>query len=233
MNSSAHVPSESDIRPLMSRRDALMCLGGTVVVFGGVAADSLFAGRSENPVDLIRASDRLSQIPKQIERWDSTDGTIDSKEIEIAKIHGWLRREYRNQQTGYSVTVTLLNGPAGPMCVHPPTACFEGVGYTLSSGPTVTAAAGSDGKEVVFNRASFRADNSRSSETVRVHWGWSADGQWDAPANPRLTYRGFPALYKLYIVDRTTDHGADIKQAESFLHDALPVMRSVLSGAST
>ncbi len=50
----------------------------------------------------------------------------------------------------------------------------------------------------------------------------------DAPANPRLVYRGHAALYKIYVVDRMNSRGPDLAQAEAFLHDALAVIQNAL-----
>ncbi len=126
------------------------------------------------------------------------------------------------------MNLTVLCGPADP-CVsilRPPV--FEGVGYSLSSGPSVVTVSGRDGAEVALNRAAFTAPAKSDDDLIRVHWGWSTDGRWDAPANPRLVYRGHAALYKIYVVDRMNSRGPDLAQAEAFLHDALAVIQNAL-----
>lgn len=215
----------------ITRRDALLCAGGAVMLFAGRMTSTLATGSGSDPILLEKASSRLSEIPSSIGNWDSIDGTIDERERSVAGIHGWIRREYRNQKTGYVVNLTLLCGPSGPMCVHPPTACFEGVGYSLSSGPSVVSIQGQNDAVAALNRAAFTAPAKSEEDLIRVHWGWSTDGLWDAPANPRLSYRGYPALYKLYVVDRMNSRGPDLAQAESFLHDALSVFRDTLRDA--
>lgn len=213
---------------LLTRRDTLLCIGGAAVLFAGRMTSAYTTSSVTDPEFLSRASKRVSQIPSLIGDWDSTDGVIDERERSVAGIHGWIRRDYRNRKTGYSVNLTVLCGPAGPMCVHPPTACFEGVGYSLSSGPSVVTVSGKDGAEVALNRAAFTAPAKSDEDLIRVHWGWSTDGRWDAPANPRLVYRGHAALYKIYVVDRMNSRGPDLAQAEAFLHDALAVIQNAL-----
>ncbi len=45
---------------------------------------------------------------------------------------------------------------------------------------------------------------------------------------PRLTFRGEPVLYKLYDVDRAFETTNDLTQSETFLAEALPVLRKTL-----
>ena len=79
-----------------------------------------------------------------------------------------------------------------------------------------------------LNRAAFRLPDATSSDIVRVFWGWSDNGIWKAPKNPRLVFRGQPYLFKLYVVDRSLQQADDVKQAETFLEQALPVIRKGL-----
>lgn len=241
----------------LSRRDLLLCAGGISVVLLGTLADAALNTGTSNSAAVAAAAARLEALPETIGVWTSSAGSIDERERRVAEIAGAVRREYRNPQTGYVVTLTLLSGAAGPMSVHPPTACFEGVGYTLASGPTVVTltatpdpAIASDTSAdqaetsdrsasdrgdltVSLNRATFLQPDSSLQETVRVFWGWSTDGRWDVPANPRLAFRGQPALYKLYVIDRSADSAHPIPQAESFLEEALPVLQRVLTSGSS
>ena len=185
-----------------------------------------------DPEFLQQAAARLNQIPATIGNWESVDGTITDRERRMAEIIGAVRREYRHQNTGYSVTVTVLSGKAGPMIVHPPTACFQGVGYSLRSTQSVMAVKDHTGQVSELNHASFSREENELSEIVRVFWGWGTDGTWQAPANPRVTLRGHPGLYKLYVVDRSPGGADNLQQAESFMHDALPEIRAALTHAA-
>lgn len=229
---------------LLSRRDLLLCIAGISVVLLGSLADGALNMGLNNTAAIAEAAARLDALPETIGVWTSTLGSIDERERRVAEIAGAVRREYRNPQTGYVVNLTLLSGAAGPMSVHPPTACFEGVGYKLVSGPTVVTLTGAEDKPgtsnatgahdqtVSLNRATFLQPDSSLQETVRVFWGWSTDGKWEVPANPRLAFRGEPTLYKLYVIDRSGDSSHPIPQAESFLEVALPVLQKVLTSAS-
>ena len=218
------------IRSSIRRRDVLWMASGLAAVCLGGVADSAFNGTDAGDVESLSAAvSRLENIPATIGRWESTDSELSERELTVAGIEGYVRREYRNPQTGFSVHLTVLCGPAGPMSVHPPTACFQGVGYTLVSGPTPTSvrlpSADTDTEaSFEFNKSSFRQGDASVPEIVRVFWGWGQDGQWAAPANPRFTFRGQPYLYKIYVVDRWLEDPSQksLPQIDAFLRDALP-----------
>jgi hypothetical protein len=212
-----------------TRREFSLCAGGLTVLLAAAGVDAILNRGLNDPVALAGAIKRLNRVPQTIGSWSSTAGEIDERERRLAEIAGSVRREYRNSETGHAVTLTILCGAAGPMSVHPPTACFEGVGYELVSGPSNVKLTPGPDFEVSLNKAAFRLhDAPVSSEMVRVFWGWSDDGIWEAPANPRMTFRGRPVLFKLYLVDRSLEEANAPEQSESFLAEALPVIRKAL-----
>ncbi|MDA1229644.1 MAG: exosortase-associated EpsI family protein [Planctomycetota bacterium] len=221
--------SESEIQ--LSRRDFALCISGFLALLGASGADAVLNHGLHDPVAVKAAAARLNLVPKQIGSWTSSPEEIDEREKRMAGIVGSLRRTYRNPENGYVVSMTILCGAAGPMSVHPPTACFEGVGYELSSGPSVVtfeADAAAEGLRSSFNRATFRLPDASTSEVVRVFWGWSSDGIWSAPETPRIAFRGRSYLYKLYVVDRSMQQVDDVRQSETFLELALAEIRKGL-----
>lgn len=210
---------------------------GAAVLGLGRMTDALIpsaaAGSSES---LDRAAQRLDAFPASFGAWSSTSGTISEQEQSVACIHHYIRRNYHNADSGYNVEMTLLCGPAGPMAVHPPTACFEGVGYTLKSGPVI-ATFSSENKTQAdeFKVSKFEHRSSSLPHSVRAFWGWGQGQSWTAPARPRMAFRGRSWLYKLYVTDRTIIRpgSGSIPQAESFLNEALTVLRSTLVPASS
>ena len=218
----------SETETSLSRRDFALCAGGFLALLGASGADAVLNRGLHNPAAVIAAAVRLNTIPEQIGAWTSSAEEIDERERRMAEIVGSVRRTYRNSENGYVVSLTILCGAAGPMSVHPPTACFEGVGYELSSGPSVVTFADADDTQSALNRATFRLPGSQMSDVVRVFWGWSDDGKWTAPANPRLAFRGQPYLFKLYVVDRSLPRTDDVRQSEAFLEEALPEIRREL-----
>jgi Protein of unknown function (DUF3485) len=213
----------------LSRRDLGLCVGGIAVLLAAAGADGVLHQGLSDPKSLSEATRRLDRIPASIGAWTSTARTIDDRELRLAEIDGFVRRDYRHSETGQTVSLTILCGAAGPMSVHPPTACFEGVGYSLVSGPTVAGITDDSGHTVSLKKASFRLEESAVSEVIRVFWGWSTDGEWDAPSSARMSYRGQPWLYKLYAVDRAYETGDNPAQSEAFFREALPAIRTALN----
>ena len=217
----------------VSRRDMLLMGSGLAAMCVGVFADSAVNGVAvADRAALDAAVARLQGIPGQIGNWESTDSELSQREIDVAGIQGYLRREYQNRNTGYSIHLTVLCGNSGPMSVHPPTACFQGVGYTLASGPTVTTVKRDGTSESYeFNKSSFRQGDAVVPEIVRVFWAWSPDGQWAAPSNPRFSFRGQPYLYKIYVTDSGVENPGEaaLPQIEAFLKEALPVISEALA----
>jgi hypothetical protein len=215
----------SETASSLSRRDFALCAGGFLTLLGASGADAVLNRGLNDPAAVKAAALRLNFIPEQIGAWSSSPEVIDERERRMAEIVGSVRRTYRNAENGYVVSFTILCGASGPMSVHPPTACFEGVGYELSSGPSVVTFADADDTRSSLNRAAFRLRGSQPNEVVRVFWGWSDNGKWTAPANPRLAFRGQPYLFKLYVVDRSPHRADDMRQSEAFLEEALPEIR--------
>lgn len=221
----------------MNQKEKILIGLGLAVICGGGFADSSINGfGAEDAAALQAAVDRLHGIPSTVGNWVSTDSQLTEREQEAAGISGYVRRTYRNERTGYTVQLTVLCGPSGPIAVHPPTACFEGIGYRSVAGPTVTEfSAGPGQPEFRFNRSTFRQPDASVPEDVRVFWGWSADGTWAAPENPRFAFRGRAFLYKLYVTDRSL-HEPDRTsrpQCEAFIREVLPKVSAALRSTRT
>lgn len=210
-----------------------MGVGLAMLVVGKLADSAINGGAFADEETMAEAVGRLDQVPRVIGNWVSVDEELTEREIEVAGISGYVRRGYTNERTGATVYLTVLCGPSGPIAVHPPTACFEGIGYSLTSGPSIVRVTPQDyERSFEFNRSSFTQSDAAVPEVVRVFWGWSTAGDWQAPSSPRFTFRGCPYLFKIYITDRGIERGAEgvRPQAESFLDDALPVIFESLSG---
>ena len=215
-----------------AQRQTAWLAAGLAILIGAHLTDREVNGKGESDEAALRAgAAMLQEIPRQIGHWKSTDEEISEEEQRVAGITGYLRRAYHNKRTGYSVNLTVLCGPSGPIAVHPPTACFEGVGYKLAAGPAI-ARFGPD-QQWQFNRCSFRQGDVSVAETVRVFWGWGTHGDWTAPGSPRFEFRGAARLFKIYVTDEwIEDSDSDaVPQVEAFMKDALPVISAVLGTA--
>lgn len=231
----------------IGRRDAMIISAGGLLLLAGAAGDLTRWFRSEGGTKgLVAASQRLSEVPLVFGEWEGTDTELSPREIEAAGIHSWLRRTYRNTQSGYVVHLTILCGRSGPMVVHPPTACFEGIGYEQTSAAvpySVSVNRGSgQGTEAeqhpnsgfMLRRAGFRPAGDGGAKEVRVFWAWGDHSGWVAPESPRMHFRGRSWLYKLYVTDSRTGGEASgrVPQAERFLEEFAPVLRQLTAAPS-
>jgi hypothetical protein len=206
------------------RRELLLSVSG----LGLLATAAIWGDRLQrqllNPAALARAAGRVAKIPERIGPWSSTPRELPAQEARLAEVTAGLRRDYRRERSHDVVTLTLLCGPAGPLSVHPPEACLEGLGWQLSLGPVIVSPI----PGTRLHKAAFEPPEFSGTSILRVVWGWSSGSEWDVPDYPRLAYRGQSALYKLYAVSRDLRGGRDTELAESFLVDALPVIREAL-----
>ena len=80
-------------------------------------------------------------------------------------------------------------------------------------------------------QAQFTKGDSSSPLQLRVLWCWNRGDAWNAPNNPRMTFAGNAALYKLYVIQEVMrdDHEAR-KVCSEFLGALLPELnRSLFS----
>lgn len=197
---------------------ALVLIAGVTVVHGR------WTHRWDDSSSLDQATAAMQSLPESFGSWTLLEDLSKSeKELAVAEASGCLFRRYRNRETREVVTVLMLCGRPGPISVHPPTACYRARGYRLSDGPMPAAVEAHS-----FQLAEFRNPASIADDRVAILWGWSHDGDWSAPANPRVEFAGQPFLDKLYV---TWSRGRDersLKQSvpREFLSAFLPVSRS-------
>src|SRR5262249_37906069 len=102
-----------------------------------------------------------------------------------------------------TVTVLLMCGRPGRAAVHTPQWCYGGAGYEMidAEARCPVGPAGSAAGQLWAAR--FR----KQDVYLRIFWGWSGDGSWVAPANPRLRLAHCRAVYKMYVIrELTTPH---------------------------
>jgi hypothetical protein len=193
----------------------------SLLVLSGLV-HGLWTGRWQGVQGLDCAGVRLDQVPTTLGGWQSEPLPLDPKHIAQAGLSGcWMRRYVRGLD-GPAVTVLLMCGRSGPVSIHTPDICYGGAGYDMVGQPVrITAATA---PQVEFWTARFRKEGAVVPSYLRIFWAWSADGTWQAPDRPRLTFASFPVLYKLYVL-RELDRPEEPLEDDPclrFLRDALP-----------
>lgn len=181
-------------------------------------------GKGEEP---IRMAALMAQLPRQIGEWDGED-TPQGESVLDQLITGSIQRRYTHVPTGQSVTIALLCGRPGPICIHTPVACYGASGFNVGN-PTSVSVPGEDAQ---FWTADAVRERTSETTRLRIFWGWSHAGKWEAVKDPRSHFASEPALVKLYVIrdlplaDDKLENDLCIQFMQSFLPEAKRVLFS-------
>jgi hypothetical protein len=166
------------------------------------AIPGLWAGRWVSSATVEEAASHLPNIPAVVGEWAGRDLPVTPAEQSLANASGFLRRRYVNSRTGAVVTLLVLCGRSGPLSLHTPEICMAGSGFDEIGKASRYEIPGS-----AENRLWVRQFQkmSPSPVCVRVFYGWSASGPWEAPDYPRFVFARSPVLYKLYVFRDLSD----------------------------
>lgn len=204
----------------------------SVVLIGALGlVHGVYSDRWGPSGQLEQALQGLERVPSTFGDWVGEDVPFEPADMARAGIKGTILRQYRNQRTRESVSVLLVCGRGGPICVHTPDICYAGAGYrqTTDEKPA-TIEMNEDGRHT-FRTTRFGRLDSVSQTQLEIFWTWSRDGRtWEAPENPRLVLARSPALYKLYVVREFIPgtRGESVETCRDFLLRALPDIRKKL-----
>lgn len=206
------------------------------ILFTAGLVHGRWSGRWTSSPELKSQAAAMDRIPLVLGDWHGQSQTLDKRMIQVAGISHYLMRQYHNVGTGDKLTVLLVCGPPGPISVHTPEVCYTGIGYQQTGPLTkqrVDAETPPRGDE--FWVAKMAKPDALIPEALRILYGWSVGGPWQASDRPRLDFGGAPALFKLYVVRE--DGGAESAKpsasdpGEAFLRQFLPELRKALSPA--
>ena len=220
-------------RAKLSRMQLAATVSACVLLLAAGVVQGLSINRWGAGSELQDAAKRMQQIPAAFGEWSSEEMTIPEDQVEQAEIYSYLSRRYVHRSTGNSVSISLVVGQAGPIAVHPPTACFVGAGWSLPEAPTeFNAQVGKGNTDSLgqFSVGDFARNHDAIPEFMRTFWAWSADGHWMTPDNPRFEFARSPYLYKLYVSRSMIRLGDPIEDdvTVSFLREFLPIVEQTL-----
>jgi hypothetical protein len=149
---------------------------------------------------LQRAASKLgSELPARLGPWQLVKSyELEQSVASALQCVGYLHGAYTNDQTGDTVVVAVIAGPGGRISVHTPEICYSAQDYELIGDRQQLAIHGEAEELHTFWQL---AANSRVPvrPDLRVLYGWSAGGSWQAVAGPRFAFAGLPLLYKLQL----------------------------------
>ena len=140
-----------------------------------------------------------------------------------------LHENYVNADTGESVKVAVILGPPGPTAVHTPEICYSSREYTIEETRQAENFTAADGNSDSLWKLSLRAHDLQAHR-LRVYYGWTTDGRWQADDNPRFSFAGEPFLAKIQIAGRIsqTDESSSSDPCLRFLKEFTPQLRKHL-----
>jgi hypothetical protein len=207
----------------------LAVIFGLALLLAGGLVHGLYAERWQTSTALEDAVAKLPNVPIEIGGWQGTDEKMDEQEFAMAGARGYWARLYRKD--GKEFQAILMVGRSGRMSVHTPEVCYRGAGFDLYGKPSLYTARGQDGAELgSLWSATFVKPGAVNTE-LQLLWAWSDGSQWTAPANPRWSFAGRPALYKLYLSQNVSGQSGDAaaKTRDDFVRAFLPALRQALA----
>ncbi|MDX1961715.1 MAG: exosortase-associated EpsI family protein [Pirellulales bacterium] len=173
-------------------------------------------------------------IPKSFGNWEFVQfDPVNEKEIRLAGITSVVQAVYKNLNTNEHLSIFVATGPTNEICIHTPEQCYPGHGADTSHQPTAMKVYNDDNKLVAeFLNQTYHQDVNGVKVSREVWWGFSADGTWEGPRNPRSHYFSSRAMYKIYLTrafDETTVPTAQEKlPQQDFLAAFIPELNKVL-----
>lgn len=136
-------------------------------------------------------------VPMELGEWRGEP--LPRQEVEDAKT-GVVNRKYTNSVSGRWMLTSVTTGRPGIVSVHNPEHCYLGSGYKLIDSIRPESIEFGDGRTAQFWTGHFQKKKPTGVESIRIYWGWTADGAWSAPSYPRLVFALKPRLHKLYMI---------------------------------
>src|SRR5207302_986641 len=97
-----------------------------------------------------------------------------SRQISLARLNGYVFRQYAEKNTSNVLSVLLVWGPAGPVSIHTPDDCYPAAGYEMLAKPIRTTLSCEQlGEQAELFTAKFRRQDIAAPQPLRIYWTWS------------------------------------------------------------
>jgi len=224
-----------DVKPFQpagTQRMRWLVLGvGAAIILATAIVQGVWSDRwIDTTTDSLHLAARIERIPLTLGDWQGTEQPIDARAARASGAVGQVSRIYRNQLTGEQISLYLICGHMRDVCVHTPDRCYPAIGFEQQGEPVRFTFKTSAGPIETYT-STFRQEEATGIHRQRVFWTWGYEDQWQAPNNPRVSYGGVSALYKMYListvppnVQQTPEESPAIK----FAQDALGEINAIL-----
>ncbi|MBX7074754.1 MAG: EpsI family protein [Pirellulales bacterium] len=215
-------------------KSALYVIGLTLVVAvtaGSALGTGYLTNRWNRSDGMAAAADAVEALPTSIGPWEAQHSSELTEEVvRTLQCAGYVSRTYIHQQTGQRVTVAVLVGPAGPISVHTPEVCYSSRDYQIVEKAQRQSFPSSEAAPAELWSVTLQAPGGDDS-MLRVYYGWSAGKGWQAPDNPRFTYRG-GVLYKVQVASPHAAGATSSDNCREFLELFLPILSKTIGAAA-
>src|SRR5579884_2610159 len=172
----------------------LPALIALVMLLGSGVVHRLWTGEWTASNEPAASAARLANVPLTIGDWEGSSSEIDERSLKVAQADGYLLRHYIHQTTGKEVTVLMVCGRPGPICVHTPDVCFRGTGFQIEGEEArFQFDATEDTPAAEFTKADMSKSTPGVTEHLRVYWTWKSTGPWRTPKYRRFVFGSAPA----------------------------------------
>ncbi len=181
--------------------------------------------------DLGNMAGRVERVPFRFGEWSGEVGEEqDPKILKTAGAIDSITRIYRDAKKE-SLSMFLLFGRPGQICNHTPEHCYPSVGFQALGSPVIEKIDTPAGIAEFSVNTYRKFDEKGGTTTLRVYWGYSADGKWASPESIKWTFGGQWGVFKMYVIVPVADSGnmtAEQNRAHAFIRDAAPMLKATL-----
>ena len=149
----------------------------------------------------------LASIPKELGVWHLVEGgekKLDELTMVITGGTEHLLRTYADDQTGVTLSVLILFGPAMPVLPHTPDVCYPSSGYARVDGPsdwTIKFGLDDDANgEARFRSAIYQKSTGRLTDRQVACHSFRLDGTWSPDIGVGRKFpRQNPGIFKVQV----------------------------------
>jgi len=175
------------------------------------------------------AAASIDRVPRSIGDWQGQP--LDGDQTGAPGLAGQLYLRYVNRRSGDAVSIALVCGRPGPVCIHTPDVCYERSGHIV--GKISLQEVKLDKSTARLFTTEVKREQAAGQTRLRIFWCWFDGNRWDVADNPRATYAGRKALFKFYVVrEVTSELPLDQDPCLDFLRQFLPEAQKALEGGS-
>ncbi len=209
-------------------RVALVC----AILLSSFALRAWQARRIEERLtrERLRPTIKLADIPLELGPWKGVNETLDPMIARATGADQIVTRRYVNQDTGVSIEVILLYGPAVNMYIHSPELCYPTAGFAQVAGPDSRAIKTAN-STIPFRTLVYSKGEGGVANLQEVYYTWWYNGRWSPQLGNHKDFERIPSMYKVHL-SRTVTGGENRtvgNPCERFLGALMPELERRMS----